>query len=51
MDGEETRHFGYTRDGNPLKIRVPGEPGDYELRYVSADSGAVLARIEPQETT
>jgi len=24
--GEETRHLAYTRDGNPLKIRVPGEP-------------------------
>lgn len=44
--GEETRHFGYTRDGNPLKIRVPGEPGDYELRYVSAENGTVLARTK-----
>jgi Ca-activated chloride channel family protein len=43
---DETRHFGYTRDGNPLKIRVPGEPGEYELRYVSAENGAVLARTK-----
>ncbi len=43
-NGRETRHFGYTRDGNPLRVRVPGESGDYELRYVSDASGAILAR-------
>ncbi len=48
--GEETRHFGYTRDGSPLKIRVPGEPGDYELRYVSAENGAILARTKVTAT-
>jgi Ca-activated chloride channel family protein len=45
VSGSETRHYGYVRDGNPLKIRVPGEPGEYELRYVSDASGAVLARV------
>ncbi|HZH52469.1 MAG TPA: VWA domain-containing protein [Microvirga sp.] len=48
VDGEvlETRHYSYTRDGNPTKVRVPGEPGAYELRYVSDASGAVLARAK-----
>ena len=49
--GEETRHLAYTRDGNPLKIRVPGEPGDYELRYVSDADGAVLARTKITATS
>jgi Ca-activated chloride channel homolog len=50
VGGNETRHYGYTRDGNPLKIRVPGEPGEYELRYVSDASGAVLARVRVTAT-
>ncbi|KLK90338.1 hypothetical protein AA309_26090 [Microvirga vignae] len=45
-DALETRHYSYTHDGNPLKVRVPGEPGEYELRYVSDVSGAILARVK-----
>ncbi|KDA03145.1 vWA domain-containing protein [Hyphomonas oceanitis] len=26
--------YGYTEDGNPVSMRAPGTPGDYELRYV-----------------
>jgi Ca-activated chloride channel family protein len=40
----ETRHYTYVKDGNPAKVRVPGEPGEYELRYVSDVAGAILAR-------
>ncbi|HEY8383078.1 MAG TPA: VWA domain-containing protein [Microvirga sp.] len=43
-DPLETRHYSYTKDGNPVKVRVPGEPGEYELRYVSDATGAILAR-------
>jgi len=46
----ETRHYSYTKDGNPLRIRVPGEPGEYELRYVSDASGAILARAKVTAT-
>ncbi|NIX76545.1 vWA domain-containing protein [Microvirga terricola] len=42
----ETRHYSYTSEGNPLKVRVPGEPGEYELRYVSDATGAILARTK-----
>lgn len=42
----ETRQFSYTADGNPLKVRVPGEPGEYELRYVFDATGTVLARAK-----
>ncbi|MBZ6075430.1 vWA domain-containing protein [Microvirga puerhi] len=45
-DALETRHYSYTRDGNPLKLRVPGEAGDYELRYVSDSTSAILARAK-----
>lgn len=42
----ETRQFSYTADGNPLKVRVPGEPGEYELRYIFDATGTVLARAK-----
>jgi hypothetical protein len=33
----------YSRDGNPVTLRAPDYPGDYELRYISAQS-TVLTR-------
>jgi Ca-activated chloride channel homolog len=33
-----------------LKVRVPGEPGLYELRYVADESGAILARAKVTAT-
>jgi hypothetical protein len=32
------------REGSPLKVWTPGDPGDYELRYVVAKGAKVLAR-------
>lgn len=36
--GEDRTHseasYSWTRDGSPLSILAPGEPGDYNLRYV-----------------
>lgn len=32
------------REGNPLKVWTPSDPGDYELRYVVARGATVLAR-------
>jgi len=42
------RNYGvytYTRKGNPLQIRLPDEPGAYELRYVMDQSRTVLTRL------
>jgi Ca-activated chloride channel homolog len=36
--------------GNPLRLRAPQEPGEYELRYVRSSDGALLAR-EPLAVT
>jgi Ca-activated chloride channel family protein len=33
-----------TRNGNPLSMRMPEQPGSYELRYVMAQSDRVIAR-------
>jgi Ca-activated chloride channel family protein len=32
--GSFTVYF-YTRDGNPGKLKLPAQPGEYELRYSS----------------
>ncbi|SMX35983.1 vWA domain-containing protein [Maliponia aquimaris] len=36
-------NYTYTRDGAPLDLQMPPEPGDYELRYVMAQDRTVLA--------
>lgn len=40
------RHVSLTRvrEGNPIKLWAPGEPGDYEVRYVLARGTKVLAK-------
>jgi Ca-activated chloride channel family protein len=37
--------YSYTRDGSPLEVQAPSEPGTYELRYVLGQGDAVLTRI------
>lgn len=37
-------NYTYTAKGNPLKVIAPVEPGDYELRYSTAQSHTTLAR-------
>ncbi len=34
----------YTETGNPVELRLPMQPGDYEIRYVLNDGASVLAR-------
>jgi Ca-activated chloride channel homolog len=36
--------YAYVRDGNPVQIILPAEPGPYELRYRFRDSETILAR-------
>ena len=45
VGAEEGSYIGYTRTsrGNPLSIAAPDEPGQYEVRYVSNQSGTTLA--------
>ena len=42
-DGHE--EYTYTRDGSPLRLDLPDEPGDYEIRYVMNQDRRVLARV------
>lgn len=37
--------YTYTREGNPTKLRMPGEPGEYDLVYTLGQKGHVAARV------
>lgn len=43
-EGDYSNEYEYTARGNPLTLRAPVEPGDYELRYSTGQSYATLAR-------
>ena len=43
-DAEAVRSQGIVSRRNPVQLRLPEEPGDYELRYVTRQDGVVLAR-------
>lgn len=36
-------NYTYTREGNPLDLRIPGTPGEYEIRYFLAESREPIA--------
>ena len=36
--------YAYTRTGNPVTLRAPTAPGDYELRYINSGENTVMAR-------
>jgi Ca-activated chloride channel family protein len=42
-DDLKYKAYGYTKDGSPTKIRLPKEPGNYELRFIHGNK-KVLAR-------
>ncbi len=37
--------YAYTADGASLQVQSPDAPGNYEIRYVSGQSNATLARV------
>jgi Ca-activated chloride channel family protein len=44
LPGERYANYTYTRDGNPLRLRIPDAPGAYELRYSFRDREVVFTR-------
>lgn len=47
MPANKYHSFTYTREGSPLLLKLPSEPGPYEIRYVAASDGAtVLGKTE-----
>lgn len=51
----EYGHYAYAQHGSPVKVRAPGDAGDYEVRYRSGQGGKTLARallkVTPAEAT
>ena len=45
-DQQPGANAGFTllKEGNPLKVRAPGDPGDYEVRYILARGAKLLAK-------
>ncbi len=43
--GNQYVNYTYTRDGSPLRLEMPSEPGDYEIRYVINQDSTVLISV------
>jgi Ca-activated chloride channel family protein len=43
-DGGKYINYTYTEKGNPVKLKMPKTPGDYEVRYILNQDKTVLAR-------
>jgi Ca-activated chloride channel family protein len=37
-------NYTYTREGNPVKVRAPSDPGTYEVRYILGRGNKLLAK-------
>lgn len=44
LPGERYIDYSYTREGNPVQLQMPIEPGTYELRYSFRDSEVIHTR-------
>ncbi len=45
VEGEPTTHdYAYVKDGNPLTLTMPGEPGAYTLQYRHRDQTVIATR-------
>jgi Ca-activated chloride channel family protein len=42
-DDRKYDSYAYTKGGSPANLRIPKEPGDYELRFIHGNKN-VLAR-------
>ncbi len=50
ITGEKS--YAYTRTGNPVSLQMPGEPGEYDLRYMlDTASGRTVKAIVPIKLT
>ncbi|MEJ6401662.1 VWA domain-containing protein [Yoonia sp. 2307UL14-13] len=49
-DARGYENYTYTDDGSPLQVRMPTEPGTYELRYTLRQNSEVIA-TKPIEVT
>jgi Ca-activated chloride channel homolog len=43
--GQRWQNFTYTRDGSPLRLEMPPEPGEYLIRYFMNQDNTILAEV------
>jgi Ca-activated chloride channel family protein len=48
--GNQQINYTYTRDGSPLKLQMPVDPGTYEVRYILSQDRTVLASTQVEVT-
>jgi hypothetical protein len=48
---KQYERYAYTAKGSPLQLQAPDQPGDYEVRYLTAQSYATLAATKVKVTT
>lgn len=44
MLGKRYHSYTYTDEGRALELRMPDQPGEYELRYIQEQSMKILAK-------
>ena len=44
QDAGEYIYYTYTREGSPLKLQAPSDPGTYEVRYILGQGNKLLAK-------
>src|SRR5690606_7635968 len=44
-DGHDYVNYTYVREGSPLALELPEEPGTYEIRYILDQDSRILAAI------
>lgn len=42
-EGRSHVNYSYTREGSPLNLTMPAEPGEYEIRYIQTQGRVILA--------
>ncbi len=47
MPDNKYHFFAYTREGTPLLLKLPAEPGTYEIRYVAASDRPTMIGRQP----
>jgi Ca-activated chloride channel family protein len=44
QDPGSYQHYAYAKSGNPLELRAPSDPGQYEVRYILGQGERLLAK-------
>ena len=46
QDGRHYEHYVYTRGNKPVTLKLPAQPGDYQIRYILAEGQRILESVD-----